>query len=194
MKFLRVAIFTALTLASAEAKERTITTRDGKVYAKAEFSEIGPRTVKVSHEGGITTVYLEDLPADLQKEFGYKTLAERQVENEQMEGRRQQQQVVESQSRDEALKAAREKKLKAAFYAIPSATLAEANAFLSVSRDALLEKLGDPIRAVHTDISGGGFTTLYYDERKPTRTVFVIRDGSAVVSSGVYKGVAFQGP
>ena len=64
-----------------------------------------------------------------------------------------------------------------------------------MTRDALLAKLGEPLRTVHTDVpGGGGFTTLFYDERKPTRTQFVIRDGAAVVSAGVYKGVTIQTP
>ncbi len=186
-------LFSVLTLASAQAGERTIKTRDGTTYTKAEITEVGPATAKISHEGGITTVPLENLPAPLQKELGYKTLAERQVEMQSAGEQRQQQQTIESQGRDEALKAAQEKKLKDAFYAIPSATQGEAKAFASMTRDALLAKLGDPLRTVHTDVpGGGGFITLFYDERKPTRTHFVIRDGAATISRGVYKGTAFQ--
>ena len=195
MKLLLTTLFATLLCSSALADERTIRTRDGTTYTKAEISEAGPATAKISHEGGITTVPLENLPAALQKELGYKTLAERQVEMQSAGEQRQQQQTIESQGRDEARKAAQEKKLKDAFYAIPSATQGEANAFASRTRDALLAKLGDPLRTVHTDVpGGGGFITLFYDERKPTRTQFVIRDGAATISRGVYKGLAFQAP
>ncbi len=195
MKLLLTTVFALLLCATAPAGERTIRTRDGTTYTKAEITETGPATVKISHEGGITTVPLENLPAALQKELGYKTQATRQVEMEQTDAQKQQQQTIESQGRDEALKAAQEKKLKDAFYAIPSATQSEANALASMTRDALLAKLGEPLRTVHTDVpGGGGFTTLFYDERKPTRTQFVIRDGAAVVSAGVYKGVTIQTP
>ena len=194
MKFFTTAACALLLGVSAHAGERTIKTRDGKIYTKAEITETGPATVKISHEGGITVVPLENLPTALQKELGYKTLADRQVEMERTEEQKQQQQTIESQGRDEALKTAREKKLKDAFYAKETATQAEANAFATQTRDALLAKLGEPLRTAHTDIPGGGFTTLFYDERKPTRTQFVIRDGATVVSAGVYKGVTIQTP
>ena len=194
MKLFASAILTLLILASAQAGERTIKTRDGKTYTKAEITEIGTVTVKISHDGGITVVPVENLPTDIQKEIGYKTLADRQVEKERMAGAKQAEDSAESQGRDEALKAAKERKLKTAFDAITSATQAEANTFSSMTKDALIERLGEPVRTARTEISGGGFTTLFYDERKPTRTAFVIRDGATVVSGGTYKGVAIQRP
>lgn len=194
MKFFAAAILSLLLLTSVQAGERTIRTRDGKVFNKAEITEIGTVSVKISHDGGITVVAMENLPAEIQKEVGYKTVADRQVEKERMEGQKQAQETVDSQGRDEALKAAAEKKLKDAFYGIKAATQAEANAFGSVTKDALIEKFGEPVRTAHTEIPGGGFTTLFYDERKPTRTAFVIRDGETVISGGTYKGVPIQRP
>ena len=194
MKLIATAILSLLIFASVHAGERTIKTRDGKIFTKAEITEIGTVSVKIAHDGGIAVVPSENLPAAIQKEIGYKTVADRQVENGRAEGQKQVQDTVDSQGRDEALKAAKEKKLKEAFYAIQSATQAEANAFGSMAKDALIEKLGEPVRTARTEISGGGFTTLFYDERKPTRTAFVIRDGETVVSGGMYKGVPIQRP
>ena len=194
MKLFAAALLSLLLLTSVQAGERTIKTRDGKVFNKAEITEIGTVSVKISHDGGITVVPMENLPAEIQKEVGYKTVADRQVEKERMEGQKQVQETIDSQGRDEALKAAAEKKLKDAFYGIKAATQAEANAFGSVTKEALIEKFGEPVRTAHTEIPGGGFTTLFYDERKPTRTAFVIRDGETVISGGTYKGVPIQRP
>ncbi len=194
MKLFATALFTMLLLVSSRAGERTIKTRDGRIFTKAEITEIGAVSVKIAHDGGIAVVPSENLPSEIQKEIGYKTLADRQMAREHGEEQKQVQDTVESQGRDEALKAAKEKKLKAAFYAIKSATQAEANAFGSMAKDALIEQLGEPVRTARTEISGGGFTTLFYDERKPTRTAFVIRDGETVVSGGIYKGVPMQRP
>ena len=194
MKLFATAVFTLLMLTSVHAGERTIKTRDGKIYTKAEITEIGPVSVKISHDGGITAVPAENLPAEIQKEIGYKTLADRQVESGRSEAQKQVQDTVDSQGRDEALKAAKEKKLNEAFYAIKSASQAEANAFSAMTKEALIEKLGEPVRTAHTDGPGGGFTTLYYDERKPTLTTFVIRDGESVITGGTYKSVRIQRP
>ena len=194
MKLFATAILALLLLASSHAGERTIKTRDGKIYTKAQITEMGAVSVKISHDGGITVVPMENLPAELQKEIGYQTLADRQMARERGEEQKQVQDTVASQGRDEALKAAKEKKLKEAFYAIKSATQAEASAFDSMAKDALIEKLGEPVRTAHTDVPGDGFTTLFYDERKPTRTAFVIRDGETVISGGIYKGVPMQRP
>ena len=194
MKLSVTALLTLLMLASAQAGEHTIKTRDGKIYNKAQITEKGAVSVKISHDGGITVVPMENLPAEIQKEIGYQTLADRQMARERGVEEKQVQDTVDSQGRDEALKAAKEKKLKEAFDAIKSATPAEANAFGSMAKDALIEKLGEPVRTARTEISGGGFTTLFYDERKPTRTAFVIRDGETVISGGIYKGVPIQHP
>ena len=194
MKLFAAALLTTLLLASAHAGERTIKTRDGKIFTKAEITEIGAAAVKIAHDGGIAVVPSENLPAELQKEIGYKTLADRQMARERGEEQKQVQDTVDSQGRDEALKAAKEKKLKEAFFAIQSATQAEADAFSAMAKEALIEKLGEPVRTAHTGVSGGGFTTLFYDERKPTLTTFVIRDGETVISGGTYKSVRIQRP
>ena len=194
MKLFAAAILSLLMLASIHASERTIKTRDGKTYTKAEITEIGPASVKISHDGGIITVPSENLPAEIQKEIAYQTLADRQMAAERGAEQKQVQDTADSQGRDEALKAAKEKKLKEAFYAIKSATQAEADAFSAMARDVLIEKLGEPVRTARTDLPGGGFTTLFYDERKPTLTAFVIRDGETVISGGTYKSVRIQRP
>ena len=195
MKLFATALLSMLVLASVQAAGRTIKTRDGKIYTQAEITEVGTVSVKITHDGGIAVVPSENLSAELQKEIGYLTLADRQMARERGEAQKQVRDTVDSQGRDEALKAGKEKKLKDAFYAKETATQAEANAFATLTRDALLAKLGEPLRAAHTDIpGGGGFTTLFYDERKPTRTQFVIRDGASVVTGGVYKGVVLRTP
>lgn len=191
----RKTILIALILSgTALASERTIKTRDGKTFAKAEITEVGAAAVKIVHDGGIAVVAKEALPAEIQKEIGYKTIAERQVETEQAGQEKQMQDTIQSQVRDEAKTTAKEKHLKDAFNAIKSATQSEANAFASMTRGAVIEKIGEPIRIEQTGDSGTGFTTLFYDERKATRTFFVIEDGKTTISRGLYKGVPIQRP
>ncbi len=177
---------------TTKAGERTIKTRDGRIFQKAEIASVSTSSVKIKHDSGITIVLKENLPKEIQQEIGYKTLGERDVEKEHLDQEKQIEDMIESQTRDEALKAAKEKKLKVAFYAIKSATQADANAYFGLSKDALLEKFGEPVRVERTGNLGHGFTTLFYDERKATRTLFEIADGESTVFRGLFKGVPIR--
>ncbi len=180
--------------ATSFASERVIKTRDGKTFAKAEITEVTAAAVKIVHDGGITVVALENLPADVQKEVGYKTVVDRQMEIERTAQEQQLRETVQSQGRDEATKAARDQRLKAVFFASPTATQTEADGFAGMTVDGLREKLGEPVRVVQNVDPGGGSSTYFYDERKTTRTFFVIRNGETKISSGIYKGVVIRRP
>ena len=143
------------------AAERSIRTRDGKIFTKAEITEVGAASVKIVHDGGIAVVALENLPTAIQKEVGYKTVVDRQLEAEQAAQGQQLQDTMQSQGRDEARKAAKEKRLKAALFATATATPAEANAFAGMTPEAVREKFGEPVRVVHTAHAGGGATTFF---------------------------------
>jgi hypothetical protein len=54
-------------------KPRTIVTRDEKKFESATITDKNEDRITISNYSGIKTILLENLPAHIQKELGYKT-------------------------------------------------------------------------------------------------------------------------
>ena len=186
---LALAILAALSVAGLAA-ERTITTRSGVKYEKAEVSYLNQTSAKVTHADGITNVPLEDMPADIQKELGYVTLADRKAAQE-MEAKRS----AESDKRERERAAAEDKVKKDKLAAIPSATQAEANSFHGLKESDLLARFGKPIKTTTgSHVTDGKYKMLIFDETKGKETFFDIWDSDGFVNGGLYKGVYVLDP
>ncbi len=90
--------------AISRADRQTIITVDGKRFEKAHVTEVTPATATIVHATGVARVSLADLPADLQKKFGYDP-AKAQVwlaEQAKAEQARRDREAAEKQKREEA--------------------------------------------------------------------------------------------
>lgn len=65
----RLVIACCLALVSLRAED--ITLRDATVLKNAKVTEATPAYISVAHDAGVAHVMLQDLPADLQKKYGY---------------------------------------------------------------------------------------------------------------------------
>ena len=68
---MKTCLFIACFLALVSLRAEDITLRDGTVLKNARVTEATPAFISVTHNAGVAHVMLQDLPADLQKKYGY---------------------------------------------------------------------------------------------------------------------------
>jgi len=68
---MRTRLFIACCLAVASLRAEDLTLRDGSVLKNATVTEVTPAYISVRHDVGVAHVLLQELPADLQKKYGY---------------------------------------------------------------------------------------------------------------------------
>jgi hypothetical protein len=73
MNLSRICLILALTAAATRGEEptQTFVTLKGERFEKARITEVTPATITIVHAAGVATVPLSELPAELQKQFGY---------------------------------------------------------------------------------------------------------------------------
>src|SRR5437867_11955456 len=64
----------AISISLADIASNLTLTVDGIVYSNVAFGAATPATVSVRHSTGITTIPLEKLSPELQKQFGYDSV------------------------------------------------------------------------------------------------------------------------
>ena len=192
MKTLLIFLAAVLGVAtSVLAAERTITTRRGDVYEKAEIIKTDATNILISHADGIATISLEDLPVEMQKELGYVTLAERAKKAQAIKAV-QDIAVAEAKAVEEAVEKAKEaadKAKKAKLAALPLSTSVEARTYLGKKVSDLEAEFGKPIKTekVAPDIKCSEPRSLYVYSASP-KTAFVVNDDTKNVVDGCYRG------
>jgi hypothetical protein len=187
---LAIGLAAAFTL-TAWGADRTLVTRNGKTYQQAEITKQDVDTVTIKHAGGVATVLMEDLPADWQKELGYKTHAERKTEITNNTETKTTRDTTEA-----AAKSSADQEKKATLAIEQGLTASKTRPNFYGKTEAEIEALYGKPKEIRTgeNPQGGKYRTWVYDDAKGKNTTFDIRDGEKTVSGGFYKGVPIQKP